>query len=156
LIAFTLNRLLTVKHQTEIMIAAPVADVWSHLVDFERHGEWSTTFALHGRAKVGERGRVRFRLFGMPVSYPVSVVTVDEGRELRWQGGPGGIIQGSHYFRLEPAGPAGDRTRFVHGEDFSGVAVPLLWPVLLRVIGSAYEGFNREIKQRAESGRALR
>lgn len=138
------------------MIAAPAADVWLHLVDFERHGEWSTTFALDGRAKVGERGRVRFRVFGMSLSYPISLVTVDQARELRWQGGPGGLIRGSHYFRLEPAGPAGDRTRFVHGEDFSGVAVPLLWPVLLRVIGSAYEGFNRELKQRVESAQGVR
>ena len=94
------------------MIAAPAADVWLHLIDFERHGEWSTTFALHGRAKVGERGRVRFRVFGMSLSYPISLVTVDQARELRWQGGPGGIIRGSHYFRLEPAGPAGDRPSY--------------------------------------------
>jgi hypothetical protein len=149
-VEFALSRLPIVNHETEIVIAAPRPEVWSHLIDFERHGEWSTTFALRGQAKIGERGRVLFHLFGIPSTYPISLVTIDEARELRWEGGPHGIMQGSHYFRLEPDGPIGDRTRFIHGEDFSGVAVPLLWPVLLRVIGPAYEGFNQELKRRVE------
>ncbi|MBW2507401.1 MAG: SRPBCC domain-containing protein [Deltaproteobacteria bacterium] len=144
------------KHETEIMIDAPAAALWSHLIDFARYDEWSTTFALRGRPAAGERCRVRFHLFGIPLTYPVSLVTVDDSRELRWLGGPRGIIQGSHYFTLEPYGPKGDRTRFVHGEEFAGFAVPALWPLLVRAIGSAYDGFNRELKQRVESARALR
>ena len=59
------------------MIDAPAAAVRSHLIDFERYDEWSTTFA-----------------------------------------------------------------------------VATLWPLLVRAIGSAYDGFNRELKQRVESARA--
>ena len=64
------------EHETEIMIDAPAAAVWLHLIDFERHDEWSTTFA-----------------------------------------------------------------------------VPALWPLLVRALGSTYDRFNRELKQRVESAK---
>lgn len=139
------------KYEVETLIEAPVTRVWAALLDFERHDEWATAFALQGSARVGEPARVHFSLFGRRLSYPVVIEKVEAQRELRWCGGPRGLVRGSHYFLLEPLGPGARRTRLRHGEEFSGLAVRPLWPILQRQLGPAYSAFNHELKQRAES-----
>lgn len=139
------------KYEVETLIEAPVARVWAVLLDFERHHEWARAFALQGRARVGEPARVHFSLLGRRLSYPVVIEKVQKERELRWCGGPRGLVRGSHYFLLEPVGPEARQTRLRHGEEFSGLAVRPLWPMLERQLGPAYSAFNRELKQRAES-----
>lgn len=138
-----------VSYETEVMIDAPPAEVWTHLADFERHDEWSRHFKLRGRPVVGEPGRVEFPLFGRSASAPVVIKVADEARELRWQGGPKGLVTGNHYFVLE-ARDAGQRTCFRHGEDFSGLIAPLVWKVLKAQLGPSYSGFNQDLKQRVE------
>lgn len=131
------------------MIDAPPSEVWSHLVDFERHDEWSRTFKLRGRAVVGARGRVEFPMFGRAAGSPVVIERADEARELRWRGGPKGLLTGSHYFMLEGV-DGGQRTRFRHGETFAGVLAPMVWALLKAQLGPSYSGFNEDLKRRAE------
>lgn len=140
-----------VTYETNVTIDASPQAVWRHLVDFDRHGEWSRYFKLRGRAVVGERGRVEFPLFGRASGSPVVIEKADEARELRWRGGPRGLITGSHYFILEPR-DGGNRTHFRHGESFSGILAPLVWALLRAQLGPSYTGFNEDIKRRAESG----
>lgn len=140
-----------ITHETEITIDAPPSVVWGHLIDFVRHAEWTRHFRLSGEPVVGGRGRVQFALFGRAAGSPVVIERVDEGRELRWRGGPKGLISGSHYFVLEPR-DGGTRTRFVHGETFSGILAPLVWALLEAQLGPSYTGFNEDLKRRAERG----
>lgn len=138
-----------ITYETEAMIDAPPSDVWKHLVDFDRHDEWSQHFKLRGRPTVGEPGRVEFSLFGKPAGSPVLIDKADEARELRWQGGPKGLISGSHYFILESRDD-GQRTLFRHGETFSGLIAPLVWAFLKAQLGPSYSGFNEDLKRRVE------
>lgn len=138
-----------ITHETETTIDAPPSAVWTHLVDFDRHDEWSQHFKLRGRPVIGERGRVEFRLFGRASESPVIIERVDEARELRWRGGPKGLITGSHYFILESRDD-GRKTHFRHGETFSGILAPLVWALLEAQLGPSYSGFNRDLKQRVE------
>jgi len=138
-----------ITYETETTIDAPPSKVWKHLVDFDRHDEWSQHFKLRGRPVAGEPGRVEFALFGRPAGSPVVIKTVDEARELRWYGGPKGLITGSHYFILEGR-DGGRRTHFRHGEDFSGLIAPLVWALLKAQLGPSYSGFNEDLKQRVE------
>jgi len=138
-----------ITYETETTIDAPPSEVWKHLADFERHDEWSQHFKLRGRPVVGEPGRLDFVLFGLPARAPVVIERVDETRELRWRGGPKGLITGSHFFILEER-DGGERTHFRHGEDFSGIIAPLVWALLEAQLGPSYSGFNADLKQRVE------
>jgi hypothetical protein len=139
------------KHETEILIEAPVCEVWAHLVDFDRHSEWSDSFVLRACPAERARGRVHFELFGRRMSHPIVLEVVAAPNRLQWCGGPKGLFCGSHYFELEPARDRPNATRLRHGEEFRGLAVPLLWPLLAHALGPAYESFNRQLKQRVEA-----
>ncbi|MEM7436500.1 MAG: SRPBCC domain-containing protein [Myxococcota bacterium] len=139
-----------VTYQTEITIDAPPHDVWRHLTDFDAHEQWTQHFVLHGSPEVGTPAHIEFSLLGRRNRVPVRIERVDEGRELRWRGGPKGIVDGSHFFRLE-ARDDGARTRFVHGEDFSGVLARVVWAFLKAELGPSYSGFNADLKRRVES-----
>lgn len=140
-----------ITHETDITIDAPPSEVWRHLVDFDRHPEWTSQFQLRGRPVAGEPGHVRFRLFGRKAGSPVTIERVEDARELRWRGGPKGLVTGSHYFILEGR-DGGRRTHFRHGETFSGVFAPLVWALLEAQLGPAYPRFNEDLKRRAEGG----
>lgn len=140
-----------ITHETEVTIDAPPDVVWKHLVDFDRHRDWSRSFKLQGRAVVGERGRVEFPLFGRAARWPVWIDRVDREQELRWRGGPAGVMTGSHYFALQGI-DGGRKTRLRHGETFSGVLAPLLWPFLKSGLGPSYGRFNEDLKRRVEHG----
>jgi len=40
-----------------------------------------------------ESGRVEFKLFGRAAGSPVVIETVEQARELRWLGGPKGLLK---------------------------------------------------------------
>ncbi len=143
----------TLRYETEIIVDAPRSLVWAHLIDFAHHRDWSSTFTLDGHPEVGANARVGFNLFGRSWSYPVVLDVIEEGRRLQWKGGPAGLLAGTHYFLLEPHGDDVRQTRFRHGEDFRGLVVPVVWPLLVRAMGPEYDRFNRELKQRVETGR---
>jgi len=138
-----------VTYETETTIDASPAEVWKHLVDSDRHDEWSRHFKLRGRPVKGEAGRVEFTLLGRVARVPVVIERSDEARELRWRGGPPGLISGSHYFVLE-ARDGGERTRLRHGEDFSGLLAPVVWAFLKAQLGPSYSGFNEDLRRRVE------
>ncbi len=139
-------------YETQTTIDAPPSEVWKHLADFARHDEWSHHFKLRGQPVAGERGRVEFTLFGGEAGWPVVIVKADEPSELRWRGGPTGLITGSHYF-IMTALEGGTRTHFRHGEDFSGIIAPLVWALLKAQLGPSYTGFNADLKKRVEGAR---
>ena len=85
----------------------------------------------------------------------VAIEVVEGPCRLEWSGGPRGLISGRHFFSLEPADEQGRRTRFVHGETFTGVAVGVLWPLLMRALGPSYDRFNQQLKRRVEADSSL-
>ena len=137
--------------RTELEIAAPASHVWRILTDFPRYGEWNPFITeLAGELAVDRKLHVRLSLpEGRDVRIRPQLVRCDEHRELRWRGHllfPG-LFDGEHFFRLEPVTEA--RTRFVQGENFSGVLVRFSG----RTITRAARGFvymNQALKRRAE------
>ena len=140
-----------ITYETETTIDASPSEVWKHLADFARHDEWSRHFKLRGRPVAGETGRVEFTLFGKTSQVAVRIEKVEELRELRWRGGPKGLVTGSHYLILEGL-DGGNRTRFRHGETFGGLLAPIVWAFLKAQLGPSYSGFNEDLKRRVEGG----
>jgi hypothetical protein len=86
------------------------------------------------------------------MSFKPTVLGATPGVELRWIGrlGFGGIVDGEHFFILEPN--ADGTTHLTHGERYSGALVALTKPFLNKERNQAgYENFNRVLKQRVEN-----
>jgi hypothetical protein len=135
--------------ETRVRIVAPVGVVWQVLTDTAAFAEWTDDVGFRDALRAGASLPMRVRLFGVRLTVPVALEAVEPERELRWRGGPPGVFVGSHYFRLGAAPDGG--TELVHGEDFRGVAVPLLLPVLRGELLRLYGRINDGLRGRAEA-----
>lgn len=139
--------------ETSIEISAPPARVWAVLMAFEAYGDWNPFIrSIRGKAAVGERLEIELHPpNGRPMRFRPVVQAVDAGRRFVWKGslGVGGLFDGRHRFELEPAGDAATRLR--HGEEFGGLLVPLLWPMMERNTRDGFEAMNAALKRRCEA-----
>ncbi|HWZ87832.1 MAG TPA: SRPBCC domain-containing protein [Polyangiaceae bacterium] len=140
--------------RTEVEIAAPVAEVWRTLTAFADYGEWNPFITqLSGKLREGDALSVHLSLpEGRDFLIHPRLLRCQENQELAWRGHllfPG-LFDGEHFFRLEEVAPA--RTRFVQGENFTGVLVRFMGQTITR----AARGFvymNQALKRRVESTR---
>jgi hypothetical protein len=138
--------------RTEVEIAAPCAEVWGILTDFPRYQEWNPFITeISSDAVEGHSLQLLLSLpEGRDRKLAPRLLRFEPNRELRWRGHllfPG-LFDGEHFFRLEELGPR--RTRFVQGENFSGVLLRFTG----RTITRAARGFvymNEALKRRAEA-----
>ncbi|CAA0092080.1 Uncharacterised protein [BD1-7 clade bacterium] len=138
-----------------VTIHAPIDEVWRHLSAIEQYPQWNrrATFDHKNQPVIaGRKLRMRVRLFGVVVPVPAVIECLEHQQELRWKGGIPGIYTGSHYFRLEAAGKD---TIMVQGEDFQGVAVPLLWPVIKAELHRLYAEVAEDLAAVSEAGNLL-
>lgn len=139
--------------RTEIEISATPAEVWAELVEFQRYPEWNPFIvSLRGEAKVGTSLEVTMSLpdSNKEHTFRPRLVKCEEAAELRWLGHlwMKGLFDGEHFFRLEASGP--DSTRFVHGEDFSGVLLRFLLP-RMNDVARGFVYMNLALKKRVEA-----
>jgi hypothetical protein len=93
---------------------------------------------------------VRFEVLregAKPLKLKAKIVNLAEPYALSWRGGPKSFLSGEHYFRIEPLGEG--RCRFYHGEQFSGLLLPLLKGVL-KDAPALYRSMNEALKKRVE------
>ncbi len=137
------------KHmRTETTMAASVEKVWATLIDFDSYPRWNP-FITKVTGDISEGGKIEAQLMGMTIKPRIE--RLEENSELRWVGHlmVPGIFDGEHYFRIE-ANKDGS-TRFVHGERFTGILVPVF--ALLgqfKKIERAFVEMNEALKARVE------
>lgn len=140
---------------TSVEIDAPRERVWSVLESLPQYDEWNPFMTrLRGRLATGEP----FEFYGTVEGrdYPIEARFVDvrPGEEIRWAGPRskllGKLFGAEHFFRLETL--PSSRTRFVHGERFRGLVMPVMWKHFEPRIRKAYEAMNAALKRRVESG----
>lgn len=138
--------------ETEISIEATTEKVWLVLTDFENHPKWNPFIhSISGGKKEGEKLKVFLKPpEGKGMTFHPMVKKFEPGKEFRWKGKLGlpGIFDGEHYFILEEIGAK--RTRFIHGENFSGLLVPFMGSVL----ENTRNGFilmNKALKKECEN-----
>jgi hypothetical protein len=114
--------------RTEIEIEAPPDRVWAVLTDFESYPEWNPFIASFG-GELTEGGELSIELTP-PESDSIhlrsTLVRVEQEREIRFRGHffVRGLFDGEHFFQLIPI--ADEKTRFVQGEDFTGILVKFM------------------------------
>jgi hypothetical protein len=138
--------------RTEIEIHANVSTVWNVLMNFENYPNWNPFIKnISGEKAPGKRITVSIKppdANGMTLK-PV-ILKLEPNNEFRWRGKLGikGIFDGEHFFILERV--TDDKTKFIHGEKFSGVLVALMSQTLNKT-KKGFEFMNEAIKRECES-----
>lgn len=137
---------------TDIVIDAPASAIWQTLIDFAGHSDWNPFITnIQGVCELGRRLSVTVQpAHGKAMHFKPQVIAVLPGQELRWRGRflVPGLFDGEHHFKLLPLGEG--RTRFIHGELFSGWLLPFLRTTLMRSIQPSFEAMNHALKLRME------
>lgn len=139
--------------ERSIEITAGAEAVWAVLADGSRYPEWNPFISrLEGPLTPGGRLTVDLSPVGSrKVTMHPRVLVAHGPHELRWLGkiGFGGLFNGEHSFRTEPA--SASSVRFVQSERFTGLLVPLLGGVIRSAAGG-FEAMNAALKRRVEGG----
>ena len=137
--------------RTEILINTDITKVWDVLMDFNSYPKWNPFItSISCEPKLGNRLTVSINPpGGKGMTFKPNILTLESNKEFRWKGklGISGIFDGEHYFILEFLEK--DKTKFIHGEIFSGLLVPVLGKMLDRT----QKGFllmNESIKNECE------
>jgi Uncharacterized conserved protein len=122
------------------------------LTDFPMFPEWNPFIReAHGDLRVGGKLRLSFTTpAGIGMKATATLVQVEPDYELRWIGSllVPLLMDIEHFFIVEPLSP--NKTRFVHGETFGGMLVPVFIRMLQSEVMGAYRAMNQALKQRAE------
>jgi hypothetical protein len=137
---------------TQIEIKSSPERVWALLMDFPAYPKWNPFVrSIAGVPAVGETLNVELQPAGKKaMSFRPKVLACVPQREFRWLGRVlvPGVFDGEHYFQLEPQ--AGGRVVFRHGENFSGVLVPLIMRSLTDATQRGFLAMNEALKVEAE------
>lgn len=138
---------------TSIEIEAGPHRVFETFIDFASYPQWNPFIrTLHGSPVEGARLKVVLQPpGGKAMTFRPRVLRTVASEEFRWLGHlllPG-LFDGEHYFRIEPIEEA--RSRFIHGEIFSGLLVPVMKRSLDGGVRQGFEEMNRALKARVEA-----
>jgi len=137
--------------QTEILINTDITKVWDFLMNFDSYPKWNPFItSIVGEPKLGNRLTVSINLpGGKGMTFKPNILTLESNKEFRWKGklGINGIFDGEHYFILEFL--ENDKTKFIHGEIFSGLIVPLVGKMLDKT-QKGFQLMNETIKNECE------
>jgi len=138
---------------SQIEISASPDQVWQVLVDFAAYPKWNPFMRrAEGELRAGGRLKVHFKPSkGMGMTIKLTVLKAEPGRELRWIGHllMAGLFNGEHYFTIESLKEG--RVRFVQGEVFTGVLVPLMAAMGgMKNTLLSFGEMNAALKERAE------
>ena len=137
---------------TEIEINASAERVWKVLTDFSAYPEWNPFVReIDGQLETGARLKVLLQPpGGKGMTVKPKVLKVEPNREFRWLGHlliPG-VFDGEHFFIIETLDL--NRVRFIHGEIFRGILVPLFGKMLDGSTRQGFEAFNQALRTRVE------
>jgi hypothetical protein len=140
--------------RTRIDIEAPRDAIWSVLTDFAAYPEWNPFLVrVETTPTVGAPVGLTVRVAGRTLPFEARMLSVTPGRQFRWAGPLSGVqaafFRGEHYFVVDEVDT--DRCRFIHGEEFTGLLVPLAGWWLTRSLTPSYQAFNEALKRRAEA-----
>jgi hypothetical protein len=136
----------TIEHSIDI--AASPDEVWRVLTATNEDAEWNPFMtSLTGDLSVGGRLAVTIRPRKKSMTFKPTVVAVEDGRLIRWQGSLGvrGIFDGEHELLVEPT--AEGTTRLTQRERFTGLLIPFMRGTLRDTL-SGFAAMNEALLDR--------
>jgi hypothetical protein len=129
----------------EFTLNVPAEKAWALLEDFDNYSSWNSAITFKEKLVVGKTVIMKVSLAGRKIKTPIKVLALKKNQELRWQGGIKGLITGEHYFLIEKINEKS--CKMIQGEKFSGVLMPIMWPLLKNNLNTLYEQTNEDIKK---------
>jgi hypothetical protein len=130
--------------ETRFSVPQSPDQVWSVLIDYPSYARWNTFIReVSGEVRVGKRLNVTLHpSSGSKMSFKPKLLVVDNDRELCWKGHliVNGLFDGRHSWVL--ARNASGGTDIVHGENFTGLLVPIIKPEKFK---GEFERANRDM-----------
>ena len=143
-------KIMALEIKTEIIINAPVTDVWNVLTDFKSYPDWNPFIkSLVGDVVVGQKIKVEI----LEMVFNPKILAYENASNLKWIGSIGfrGIFDGTHSFELHPN--ADGTTTFIQKEVFKGILVPFFKQKLRTQTKPGFEEMNLALKNRVETNR---
>ncbi|MDW7693528.1 SRPBCC domain-containing protein [Flammeovirgaceae bacterium SG7u.111] len=139
--------------RSEIVIEASAAKVWEVLMNHEAYPEWNPFIKkLSGNVAEGNQIAVMIQPEGKSaMDFTPIVLKNEKNKEFRWLGKlfVKGLFDGEHFFKLEKIDE--QKTKLIHGENFSGVISGVLLNMLGESTQKGFEQMNEALKLRVES-----
>lgn len=143
--------------RTEIEINASAEKVWQILTDFENFPTWNPfVVKVLGEPKIDEILEIEVQLpESRKMKFTPIVLKAEPNKELRWVGTLSlNAFRGEHFYQIESLGE--NKSRFIHGEHFSGWLVRLIWAIEGEKIEKGYRLMNEALKKEAEASQGKR
>ncbi len=137
--------------RSEIIINAPVQDVWAVLAAFPFYPEWNPFIReVRGNLSAGERLRFKAKLDGLPeIFFRAAIRTLVPPVKLGWHAiFLKGIFEAYHYFEIEELGSG--KSRFINTEVFSGFLSGVAFFLLESRFRKRYRMMDEFLKTRVE------
>lgn len=120
---------------SSVVVRKTVDEVWEVIADASQFEEWCNLFWFEDEPfEEGEDHTLIIPIGSFRARVPVKIVTLDEGRELRWDASFGGF-HGSHWLRISALNE--EQTQITHGEDFQGLR--WIWPRIRTGVHAEYQ-----------------
>ncbi len=147
------NRFANRQIETRVTIEAPASEVWAVFAQQDAFQDWNPFIKdMAGSMEVGETLSVSLQAGdNNPMTFEPVVLASEPGKEFRWKGKllyPG-IFDGEHYFLFEEIDST--QTRFIQGEEFSGVFSGIISALVLKDTEAGFEAMNQALKERVEA-----
>lgn len=138
--------------ETSIVIDANIETVWKVLIDFDDYKNWNPFIVnISGQPELHKKIRVTVNVNNKAQSFSPQIMVLENNVKLQWVGHLlfKGIFKGQHYFELYPINNG--KTRFVHGENFSGILSRSILNKIKSDTEKGFESMNLALKQKVES-----
>lgn len=136
--------------ETRSVINGSIKDVWAVLTNFTLYHEWSPVINIEGSPMLGSNLLVSIKIKkNKLMKFKPSIITFEPESELKWIGkifNSQYFFVGEHYFKLRQMDV--NRVELVHSETFTGILLPLLWPMIAKDTQVAFENFNKSLQTR--------
>lgn len=137
--------------RSEIIINAPVQDVWAVLAAFPVYPEWNPFIhELRGNLSAGERLRFKAKLDGLPeITFHATIRTLVPPVKLEWHAiFLKRLFEAYHSFEIEELGSG--KSLFINTEVFSGLLGWLVFFLLESRFRKRYRMMDELLKMRVE------
>ncbi len=137
--------------RSEIIINAPVQDVWAVMAAFHLYQEWNPFIReVIGNLSAGERLRFKAKLDGLPeIVFRATIRTLVPPVKLGWYAiFLKGIFEAYHSFEIEEL--VSGKSRFINTEEFSGLLSGVVFFLLESRFRKRYRMMDELLKKRVE------
>lgn len=139
------------EYHTDIIIDAPIQNVWTYLTDFPTYPEWNPVLGwMKGDFQVD--GRIQMFVKPLGRSFYATLKSFKSPEAMAWVGvqvAPW-FLSGEHYYRLESLSDTS--TQLFHGEYFRGLASVFIKRTTLAEMEETFVQHNQLLKERVEHG----